>query len=209
MHIKGMVSFAAFVAAAAPATTYAAATVGSAITPLNIRSGPGPQYAVIGVINHHGRTIVESCVPGSLWCQVDYHGRQGWAYSKYLRMQVAGEPLVIAAQRAQVRVPALAYAASAESVRSGGPAGKLTGALIVRSADATALEITPPETVRTYVVSHPIEPAILNGEVVIGAGVPESVSLTPVPGYSYDYAYINREPVLVAPATRRIVYIYR
>ena len=62
---------------------------------------------------------------------------------------------------------------------------------------------------RAYVIEHPARPIYLNGEVVVGAGLPESVDLQPVPDSEYNYAYVNREPVLVQPRTRRIVYIYR
>jgi hypothetical protein len=59
------------------------------------------------------------------------------------------------------------------------------------------------------VVSHPVTPVYLNGEVVEGVGLPENVTLAPVPGYDYEYAYVNNQPVLVEPSTRRIEYIYR
>ena len=45
--------------------------------------------------------------------------------------------------------------------------------------------------------------------MVEGAGLPEDVRLAPVPGYDYDYAYVNNQPVLVEPTTRRVQYIYR
>ena len=60
-----------------------------------------------------------------------------------------------------------------------------------------------------YVVSHPVTPVYLNGEVVEGAGLPDNVALAPVPGTSYDYAYVNSVPVLVEPSTRQVVYVYR
>lgn len=51
---------------AAPA---AAATVAVATTPLNIRSGPGPQYPVIGAIAANSQAIVNGCIQGSLWAK--------------------------------------------------------------------------------------------------------------------------------------------
>ena len=54
-----------------------------------------------------------------------------------------------------------------------------------------------------------MQPVILNGEVVLGGGLPADVALNAVPDYEYDYAYVNQVPVLVEPTTRRIVYIYR
>ena len=54
------------------------------MTPLNVRSGPGPQYPVIGAIPTNGQATVLGCIEGSLWCQVSIWRQQGWAYSKYL-----------------------------------------------------------------------------------------------------------------------------
>lgn len=58
-------------------------------------------------------------------------------------------------------------------------------------------------------LNHPVAPVYLNGEVVEGVGLPESVALTPVPGTDYGYAYVNNLPVLVEPSTRQVEYIYR
>ncbi len=55
----------------------------------------------------------------------------------------------------------------------------------------------------------PITSVYLNGEVVEGVGLPESVALAPIPGYAYQYTYVNNQPVLVEPSTRRVEYIYR
>jgi len=71
------------------------------------------------------------------------------------------------------------------------------------------MPLNPPPAVNSYVTSHPVQPVILNGEVVLGGGLPADVALNAVPDYEYDYAYVNRVPVLVEPTTRRIVYIYR
>ena len=84
----------------------------------------------------------------------------------------------------------------------------ITGTLIAPPA-GPPLALTPPLTVSSYVVSHPVAPVYLNGEVVEGVGLPEDVALAPVPGYDYQYAYVNSQPVLVEPQTRRIEYIYR
>jgi hypothetical protein len=42
----------------------------------------------------------------------------------------------------------------------------ITGTLIERPAAAQPLVISPPPTVGSYVVSHPVTPVYLNGEVV-------------------------------------------
>jgi hypothetical protein len=77
------------------------------------------------------------------------------------------------------------------------------------SGGVTGALIDPPQTARTYVTSNPIDPIYLEGEVVVGAGVPESVTLQAIPDYDYRYVYINGQPVLVDPGTRQIVYVVR
>jgi uncharacterized protein YraI len=58
------------------------AAAASATTDLNIRSGPGPEYQVIGVIPSGAPVDVLGCT-GS-WCQVNYAGRAGFASGSYL-----------------------------------------------------------------------------------------------------------------------------
>ena len=84
-----------------------------------------------------------------------------------------------------------------------------TGAVVAPAGSAQALALVPPATVGSYVTSHPVSPVYLNGEVVQGAALPQSVALAPIPGYTYQYAYVNRVPVLVEPTTRTIAYVYR
>jgi uncharacterized protein YraI len=70
---------AAFVALAVTGGVAAAA---SATTDLNIRSGPGTEHQVIGVIPSGAPVDVLGCT-GS-WCQVNYAGRAGFASGSYL-----------------------------------------------------------------------------------------------------------------------------
>jgi uncharacterized protein YraI len=182
-----------------------AATVAYAVTPLNIRSGPGPQYGVVGAIPYHATAAVIGCIQGSLWCQVSYNGKQGWAYSQYLMASMSGRSLAVA-ETIQT-MPAVNYQ-PVETVGSAAAAPAISGTLLVPRA-GPPLALSPPPTVQSYVVSHPVAPVYLNGEVVEGAGLPEDVVLAPVPDSDYDYAYVNSQPVLVEPSTRRIEYIYR
>jgi uncharacterized protein YraI len=190
-------------AIAAPA---AAATVAIATTPLNIRSGPGPQYPVIGAIAANSQAVVNGCIQGSLWCQVSFGRVQGWVYSQYLRTSVAGAPPVVLSQRA-ASMPVVTYQPS--TIETVGAAPPAAGAVIVEPAGTPPMPLNPPPAVNSYVTGHPVQPVILNGEVVLGGGLPADVALNAVPDYEYDYAYVNQVPVLVEPTTRRIVYIYR
>jgi uncharacterized protein YraI len=205
MHSRNAILVAA-IATAALSTMASAATTATATATLNIRSGPGPQYGVIGVINDNGQAVVTGCIQGSLWCQVSYNGEQGWAYSKYLTMARDGQTVVLSEQPASV--PMITYQApTVETVGAAPP--PVSGTLVTTTPGAPITIAPPPPTVQTYVVEHPVNPVTLNGEVVVGAGLPSDVALAPVPDYDYDYAYVNQMPVLVEPSTRRIVYIYR
>jgi hypothetical protein len=118
-----------------------------------------------------------------------------------------GQTVVISQQPAAV--PTVTYQAPATTVETVGSAPPpIAGSVITTTA--APLEIAPPPPpVGSYVVAHPVDPVYLNGEVVVGAGLPVEVALTPVPDYQYEYAYVNRVPVLVEPRSRRIVHIYR
>ena len=64
-----------------------------------------------------------------------------------------------------------------------------------------------PQTSADYVVSNPIDPVELEGDVVVGYVVPESVELVRVPDSSYSYVYVGDRPALVDTNTRVIVQI--
>ena len=204
---KSTILFAAATAAAALSAPASATTLAAAMTPLNIRSGPGPQYGIIGAIPARGRATIIGCIQGSLWCEVNYNGRQGWAYSQYLTASLSGRSLIVA-EHLNDFGPPVAYQPPVETVGSAVATPIITGTLVEPPA-GEPLVITPPAAVGNYVVSHPVTPVYLNGEVVEGVGLPEDVALAPIPGSNYDYAYVNNVPVLVEPSTRRVEYLYR
>lgn len=49
---------------------------------LNMRTGPGTNYQVLGVLPGGAIVDVEGC-RGS-WCRVEYRGRQGWTSARFL-----------------------------------------------------------------------------------------------------------------------------
>jgi uncharacterized protein YraI len=207
MQFRKTIFVAALAANAALAVPASAEIIATAMTPLNIRSGPGPQYSIIGAVPDRGHTTIIGCIQDSLWCQVTYDGRQGWAYSQYLTAHLSGRSLAVAERLTDI--PRVAYQPPRETAGSTVVAPAISGTLIARSATAEPFLTAPPPNVGTYVVDHPIAPVYLNGEVVEGVGLPETVELTPVPSSDYDYAYVNNVPVLVEPSTRRVRYIYR
>jgi uncharacterized protein YraI len=221
MNVRNIACVAAIAAAASvPGAAFAAATA-TAITDLNIRSGPGPQYPVIGAIRTNDQATITGCIQGSLWCEVTYGGRQGWAYSQYLTAPLSGNSVVVSERREAIGVPTVAYettGAAEPDVVVGGPIEAATGVADAAAGVAdTAIDagaalgsaVAPPPAVETYVADHPVDDVYLDSEVAVGAGLPDSVALAPIPDYRYRYVYVNRQPVLVEPSSRRIVYVYR
>ena len=207
MHIVKSTALAA-IAVAALTTAASAAIVATATTSLSLRSGPGPQYPVVGAVPANGKATIIGCIQGSMWCQVSANGKQAWAYSKYLMATLSGRSLALSERIAQI--PAVTYQAPAVTVGTAvAPTPVITGTLVDRTATGAPLALTPPATVHDYVVGHPVQPVYLNGEVVVGAGLPPEVALAPVPGYQYQYAYVNGVPVLVEPRTREVAYVYQ
>ena len=78
---------------------------------------------------------------------------------------------------------------------------------VLGSAAAASTEIST--TTVTYVRENAVDPVYLDGEVVVGATVPEVVTLATIPDETYGYAYVNGLPVLVDPETRVIVKVVR
>ncbi|WP_108662750.1 DUF1236 domain-containing protein [Acuticoccus kandeliae] len=188
-----------------PAAAFAAA--GSVTTDLNLRQGPGSNYGVITTIPSGSAVTIDGCISNSTWCQVTYGGSTGFAYSNYLVAAATTGETVVIAQR-----PSLVGTITAPVEGVGRAAGDVVGSLGMAVGDVVggvADAISPEPQVVTYVRDHPVDTVYLDGEVVVGASVPEAVVLTDVPSSQYRYAYINSEPVLVDPGNRQIVYVYR
>ena len=52
---------------------------------LNIRSGPGVSYDIVGVIPSGSGCVIRSRTCRRRWCKVQYVGMRGWVNSRYLR----------------------------------------------------------------------------------------------------------------------------
>jgi uncharacterized protein YraI len=221
-HVLGLSTAAALIALGAPAFAQQSVT---ATTDLNVRSGPGPQYEVIGVIGADQSAQLDGCLQSSKWCQVSFDGGQGWAYSDYLVADVSGREVIVTDDVASV--PTVTYRTETQSgAAGGGIAGMATGAVAgaiiggpvgaasggvagAATGSITGAVIDPPDTVRTYVREHRVDPVYLEGEVVVGATLPENVVVHRIPDYDYEYVYVNGVPAVVEPDTRRIVYVVR
>ena len=202
-----------------------AQTAVTATSDLNIRSGPGPQYPVVGVIDVDGQAGLEGCLEGSKWCRVSYNGVDGWAYSDYLIADYSGREIIVTQRPPEAEIPVIEYEGSSGAGAGaaigltggavagaliGGPIGAAVGGIAGATAGATTgAAIDPSPQARAYVLENELEPVYLEGEVVVGAGVPETVELHPIPDYEYRYVYVNGQPVIVEPTDRRIVYVVR
>lgn len=196
----------------------------TATTDLNVRAGPGPQHPVIGVLSAGQATTLRGCIEGSKWCSVAEAGGQGWVYSDYLTGNFGGQQVVVTERPAgSVEVvTAPSGEGGAEGAVVGGTTGAVAGAIIggpvgaavggvagATIGGATGAAAEPPAEVRTFVSSNRADPVFLEGEVVVGASLPETVELREIPNYEYRYVNVNNQPVLVEPETRRIVYVMR
>lgn len=225
MHTKFLVSAAAGALLAMTGSAFAQSAV-VATTDLNVRAGPGPQHQVVGVIGAGQSANLNGCLEASKWCVVAFNDGEGWVYSDYLTGDFGGAQVVLTERPTDSGVRIVEAPADVDGGATGAVAGGVTGAVAgaliagpvgaivgggagVIAGGAAGTVIDPPENVRTYVTSNQIEPVYLDGEVVVGAGLPETVELREIPDYEYRYVYVNGQPVLVEPDTRRIVYVVR
>ena len=152
-----------------------------ASTDLDVRSGPGREYPVVGLIGADREAMLLGCHESSGWCEVETGSVVGWVDSGYLVSADTGDDVYI---------------------NEGPVDGVISG-----SIDGAAIDPAPP--VITYIEENPYEPVYLEGEIAIGETLPETVEVYDIPDYEYRYVYVNDRPVLVEPDTRRIVYIVR
>lgn len=193
-------------------------TAATAWTDLNVRSGPGPMYSIVGVIPANGAVSVQGCLADASWCTVTHEGVSGWAAGNYMTANIENEPVALVGGDKRVVVNTVTYDNAGESTAGGMATGAIAGAIIAGPPGAVVggilgagagAAVAPEPTVITYVQTNPVEQVYLDGEVVVGAGIPETVILTPVPDSEYSYAYVNGVPVLVETKKRTVTYIVR
>jgi uncharacterized protein YraI len=209
MRAKSLLAGASALAAVIAAPSMAMALDAVAVTDLNMRAGPGSQYPIVTTIQSNGSVEILGCLEQAKWCQVNWQGNQGWAYSEYLAVTETGEQIFVPQARSVLDIPVVAFQGAAD-VAGAAVTGATTvvGSILGGVGNLASAVITPPGHVRTYVVENRYDPILLEGEVVVGAILPDVVELRPVPEYQYHYAYVNGVPVLVEPGTRRIVHVY-
>ncbi|RWE81100.1 DUF1236 domain-containing protein [Mesorhizobium sp.] len=181
--------------------TALADTAVSAVADLNIRAGPGPQYPVIGVLAAGQSATLDGCIQNSKWCTIAEANGQGWIYSDYVTADFGGNEVVL------TRRPADADITIVEAPADVDDPNVYTGAIV--AGEPIEPIRRPPAEVRTYIETNRVDPVYLEGEVVTGATLPDTVELREIPDYDYRYVYVNGQPALVDPGTRRIMYVER
>jgi hypothetical protein len=145
---------------------------------------------------------LNGCIENSKCCTIAEAGGQGWVYSDYVTADFGGNQVVLTRRPADARVTVVSPPASSSDYPD-----NYTGAII--SADPMDPIDRPPAEVRTDIGANRLDPVYLEGEVVTGAALPDTVELRKIPDYKYRYVYVNGQPALVDPATRRIMYVMR
>ncbi|MGL4414822.1 DUF1236 domain-containing protein [Roseinatronobacter monicus] len=197
------------------ATSAFAETSATAYTDLNLRAGPGVNYEILSVIPASQAVTVDGCLEASNWCRVAFGEVNGWASGDYLTAMVEAP---IYENRQRLAVETITYEKNPDATIGGGVTGAIAGGLLGGPVGAVigagigmglGTAAAPSERVTTYVMENPVDPIYLDGEIVVGAGIPEEVTLTEVPESEYYYAYVNGTRVLVEREQRRVVYIVR
>ena len=84
MNKKFPLLAAAAVATVIPTVAFAA-MLATAVTDLNVRSGPGPEHPVIGFVQSREEVSIIGCIEGSRWCQITHKGKPGGQPGHHLR----------------------------------------------------------------------------------------------------------------------------
>ena len=73
--------------------------------------------------------------------------------------------------------------------------------------ETTTVEV--PSTVRTYVTEQTTPSVVLEGELVAGEVLPETVEVIAIPDQpEYGYAIVNDRRVILDPTTRTVIEVY-
>lgn len=200
----------------------------NAATDLNIRSGPANSHTVLGVIPGGEAATLEGCIEDGTWCKVSYDGIEGWSYAPYLTVSAEDKAYVVTERPSTMEVTTMTYEDTGETKKDeragatagavigslaayavGGPVGGIIAGGILGGAAGSAAVDPTTETI-TYIESNPVDTVYLEGEVAVGAGIPQNVTLYEVPSQpEYRYVNINGQTVLVNPENNAIVHVIR
>lgn len=209
-------------AALALATPALADVDATATTDLNLRAGPGAWHEVLAVIPAGDPVTVKQCYHEANWCEVAHAGHTGWSYGTYLSTTVgADEASVLSPEAVEEKKLTMITVENTEDTSAlvGAGWGALAGSLIAGPAGAAigaavatpaAVLADPGPQVTAYVEANPVDPVWLDGELMLGVGIPDAVEIYEIPVDDDDefaYVNVNGTPVIVETDTRRVVTI--
>lgn len=88
----------------------------------------------------------------------------------------------------------------------GGPVGAAVGGVVGAVAGDVAEDAMTPET-RTYVLENRVQSVPVQGQIVVGTQLPQTVEVQQIPNSYYRYVYVNEQPVIVDPNSRKVDHI--
>ena len=196
LHITGAMT-ALSLLAASPAL----AAPANATTDLDLRAGPGMDYAVIGVIPAGTTADVEGCLETGTWCRVRLGAESGWANRRHLSGTAGPASPVVAST---IRV---------EPAEGTGPAeldaAVVNGRLVSAPEDIAPLIEIPEDAVAVYMTRRAGPDTPADGEVEIDGQTEAGVSLHNVPGSAVTYLTIDGETRVLRPGSSTTVFINR
>lgn len=173
------------------------------VTALNMRSWPSNQGQIIQTIPSGTTVYVDRCNEDG-WCQVIYDGLTGYSFGTYLTVKNdANEVVFLTPEYTAQTLPTFAYPY---------PSGYVPYEQTLSVGEPTMVYYKDPqnttldESLLTYVVQNPPQPIWLNGEVVVGAVIPNAVTTYTIPNTPYSYTNINDTLVVVNPVDRAIIH---
>jgi uncharacterized protein YraI len=206
-RVHVMIGFASLLGAAFLVGPASALTAVSPTGHLNVRSGPGFQYPVVGQIQANVPAQITGCVTDYSWCAVALpSGATGWASAPYLVTNAAGQPKNLQVAGAQLGIPTITPVNTGAAVVATPPVGQMVP---VPPSVGVVQPIAPPPDVVSYVTMQAVQPVIVNGEVMVGATLPPAAPVYSIPSSPYVFSYVNGQRVLVEPTARKIVYVVR
>ncbi|MBB3657495.1 hypothetical protein FHX15_002727 [Rhizobium sp. BK650] len=97
--------------------------------------------------------------------------------------------------------------AAAALIMTAGSALAQSSVIVTEPAQTGSTVVLPGE-VRTYVMEQNAPSIVYDGDVTVGATLPDTVEIHPVPDMNgYGYTVINERRVIVEPQTHRIIQV--
>lgn len=221
-------SIASAIALTAALPSFAQSTEARAGAEISARVSPSEFAPAVGVLELNQAVMIEGCLEDITWCQISFDGQTAWASGQYLYVEENAQPVALinkpgSLSVSTVTVPdadetqsdqnsAAAVGATLGSLiayAAGGPVGGIIAGGMLGTVAAVA-SVEPSEETLVYVTENPVETVFLNGEVVVGAGVPAEITLYEVPNQpELRYLNVNGQLVLVDAETNAIVRVIR